>query len=134
MAIIMKRILCFTAAVLIAVSVLFAGCSPAYDKSPDQFTKIRWSAPDYSFIINPSDGCKGTYKFNDTKYNIKAEFDGSHIIVQDTDKNKELFFGEWMYDDEDRLYVYNLSFNTDDYKDLKSNFAEFVTLNREPLK
>lgn len=129
----MKRIICILIALLIAVSVIFAGCTPVYDKTPDKYSKVRWYAPDYSFRFATSDGCKGTYKFGDTKYNVQVKFDGSFVTVTDTDKKKELFNGDWSYEDGERLYIYNISFNTKDYKELKKNYAEFVTLSKEKV-
>lgn len=127
----MKRLICFSIAVIIALSVFMAGCTPMYEKSPDQYSKTRWITPDYSFRFTTSDGCKGTYKFGETKYNIKVKFDGSMVTVTETDKNKELFNGDWTYEENERLYIYNISFNTKDFKELKNNYAEFVSLNKE---
>jgi hypothetical protein len=129
----MKRILCVSIAILIVVSLLCAGCTPIYDKSPDQYGKVRWYVPDYSFRFTTSDNCKGTYKFGDTKYNIQVKFDGAFVTVTDTDKNKEIFNGDWTYEKEERLYIYNISYNTKDYKEFEKNFAEFYTLNKEKV-
>ena len=127
----MKKIICVSIVLLIALSSVFAGCSPTYDKSPDQYNNVTWYAPDYSFKFTTSDDCKGMYKFGDIKYNIKVSFDGSWVTATDTDKNKELFNADWTYNDENCLYIYNITFNTKDYKELKDNYAEYVTLNKE---
>lgn len=129
----MKKIICLAVALVAALGVILTGCAPAYDKSPDQFSKIRWVAPDYSFRFNPSDDCKGNYNFNDKRYNIKVEFHNSSLSVKDTDQNKELFFADWKYEDGDKLFVYNITFNTKDYKDFETNYAEFVRLHQEKL-
>lgn len=129
----MKRVICISVAVIIALSALMVGCSPTYDKSPDQYSKVRWYTPDYSFRFTTSDDCKGTYKFGDKKYNVKVEFDGSWVTVTDIDKNKELFNGDWTYEENERLYIYNINFNTKDYKELEDNYAEHVTLNKEKV-
>lgn len=134
----MKKVIALAMAAVICVGVLLSGCTPMYDKSPDQYSKIRWITYDYSFKILPSDGCKGTYKFNDKTYNIKAEFESSRVKVVDTDnKNTELFNGDWTYeknsDGAEQLYIYNISFNTKAYKELDTDYAEHVTLKQEML-
>jgi hypothetical protein len=114
---------------------MFTGCSPSYNKTPDKYKNMRWIAPDYSFMINPTDNCKGYYKYNDKKYNIRAIFENTYISIVDTDnKDTEMFFANWSYDKDEHLYIYNISFRADNYKELKDNFAEFVTLNQEALK
>lgn len=128
----MKRIIPVVIAALLLISVMFCGCAPAFDKSPDEYKDIKWVTNDYSFRINPSDDCKGNYNFQDTKYNIQAEFDGSHISVKDTDKNKELFYGEWIYDG-DHLYIHGISYNTSDYKEFEDNYSEFYSLHQEKI-
>ncbi len=129
----MKKTVSIAVTALVFVCVILSGCTGTYDKSPDQIKKARWVTPDYSFIINPTDDCKGSYKFGDTKYNIKVEFKNSNLTVFDTDnKNTELFSADWMYEDKD-LYIYNISFNTKDYKDFKTNYSEFVTLKKEKI-
>ena len=129
----MKKIICVSLAFVIILSVMMTGCAPSYDKSPDQYTGIRWITPDYSFMINPKDSCKGFYKYNETKYNIKAEFQSTRMTVTHTDKNKELFFADWTYEEGEHLYVYNITFNSKDYKEFERNYAEFVRLNQEKL-
>ena len=130
----MKRIALIAVATLLCVSMLLTACTGTYDKKPDEYKKIRWAAPDYSFIIYPDKDCTGTYKFDDTTYNIKAEFEGaSTLVVRDTgNKNERLFIADWMYDDGD-LYIYNMQFNTQDYKKFKENYAEYVTLRKEKV-
>ena len=128
----MKRIICAVAAAVVLVAAVFSGCAPAFDKSPDEYTDIKWVTNDYSFRFNPSDDCKGNYNFRETKYNIKAEFDGSHISVKDTENNNELFYGDWMYED-DHLYVHGVTYNTKDYEEFKDNYSEFYTLHQEKL-
>lgn len=129
----MKRLICLAVALVVAVGVVFSGCTSVYDKSPDQYSKIKWVSPDYSFRFNPSDDCKGNYNYKDTKYNIKVEFQNSALTVTDTDKNKQLFFADWTYEDGEKLYIYNITFNTKDYKELEDNYAEFVRLHQEKL-
>ncbi len=129
----MKKTVIIAVCALMCICFIFGGCARSYDKSPAEFKNIRWETPDYSFIIKPSDGCKGTYKFNDKKYNIKAEFDGSYLSVKDTDKNNaELFNAQWSYD-EDMLYIYDIQFNTKTYKDFKENYSEYVRLQKGKL-
>lgn len=129
----MKRIVCISIALILVLSAALTGCKPTYNKSPDQYSKVRWYAPDYSFRFTTSDDCKGTYKFGDNKYNIQVKFDGSFVYVTDTDKNKELFNADWTYEDDERLYIYNITYNTKDYKELKDNYAEYVTMSKEKV-
>lgn len=130
----MKKLICFAIAVVMAVASL-TGCAGTYDKSPDQYSKIRWYAPDYSFIIKPDEDCTGVYKFDGKTYNIKAVFDGTIVSIVDTsNKNKELFNAQWKYEDENKLYIYNILFNTKDYDEFHKNYAEFVRLNQEKTK
>ena len=129
----MKKTVSMAVTALIFVCLILSGCTGTYDKSPDQIKKARWATPDYSFIINPTDDCKGTYKFDGKKYNIKVEFKNSNLTAFDTDnKNTELFNADWMYEDKD-LYIYNISFNTKEYKNFKTNYSEFVTLKKEKI-
>ena len=130
----MKRPVYIAAAVLLCMTVLLTACTGKYDKKPDEYTKIRWAAPDYSFTIYPDKDCTGVYKFDGKTYNIKAEFEGaSTVFIRDTDnKDTRLFVADWMYDD-DNLYIYNIQFNTDDYKAFKENYAEYVTLTKEKV-
>ena len=130
----MKKTLITAFCALLCVCFVFSGCTGVNDKKPDQFKNIRWETPDYSFIIYPSDGCKGTYKFNDKKYNIKVDFTNTDLTAYDTDnKNTELFYAQWTYNDEE-LYIYDISFNTEKYKDFKENYAEYVSLKKAKLK
>ena len=121
----MKRLICIAIAAVLIVGVL-ASCTGTYDKAPDEYTKIRWAAPDYSFTIYPDKDCTGTYKFDNKIYNIKVEFEGvSSLTVRDTDnKNERLFVADWMYED-GNLYIYNIQFNTKSYKAFKENYAEY---------
>ncbi len=130
----MKRTVALAVCALMFVCFVLGGCAQSFDKSPDQYKNIRWETPDYSFIINPSDSCKGIYKFNNKSYNIKVEFDGSYITVKDTDnKNTELFNGQWTYDDE-QLYIYDIQFNKKTYKDFKENYSEYVKLQKGKIR
>ncbi|MBQ5398998.1 MAG: hypothetical protein IIU14_06155 [Ruminococcus sp.] len=134
----MKKAVAILAAVIVCLCALFSGCTPTYDKSPDQYSKIRWITYDYSFCIKPDDGCKGFYKFNDKKYNIQVTFDSSRLTAADIDnKNAELFTADWMYDKNDAgseiLYVYNIMFNKKDYKEFENNFAEHASLKKEKV-
>ena len=74
------------------------------------------------------------YKFDGKTYNIKAEFVGAATLeVRDTgNKDTKLFVADWMYDD-GNLYIYNIQFNTKDYKAFKENYAEYVTLYKEKV-
>ena len=130
----MKNILCVSLALVMLAGLLLSGCAPAYDKSPDKFEDVKWVTPDYSFRFNPSDDCKGNYTFNETKYTVQVKFDGSRFTVTDTGANKELFNGDWLYEDGDKLYVYNIAYNTADYEEFKTNYSEFYRLNQEKLQ
>lgn len=130
----MKKLICLVVAFIIALGVALCGCAPVFDKSPDQYSDIKWVTNDYSFRFNPSDDCKGNYNYNKNKYNIQVKFDGSHVSVNDTEKNKELFYGEWLYEDDDHLYIHGITYNTADYEALKNNFFEYYTLHKEKLK
>ena len=134
----MKKIIALLLALSLCAGILLCGCTPKAEKTPDKYEKIRWISYDYSFCINPSDDCKGYYKFGDKKYNIQVTFESTRVTAVDTDNSgKELFNGDWMYekndDGEDTLFIHNISFNTKDYSDLKTNYAEFVTLRQEKL-
>lgn len=130
----MKKMIVIAVAALMCICCVFSGCTGTHDKSPDKFKKIRWITSDYSFCINPEDGCKGFYKFNGRKYNIKAEFKSGVVYIYDTDKkNTELFNGDWSYD-KDELYIYGIMFNKKAYKDFETNYAEHVNLHQEKLK
>lgn len=130
----MKRIALTAAALILCMSMLLTACTGTYDKKPDEYTKIRWAAPDYSFIIYPDKDCTGEYKFSGKTYNIKADFEGAaSLTVRDTgNQDTRLFVADWMYED-GNLYIYNIQFNTKDYKEFKENYAEYVTLNKEKV-
>ena len=129
----MKKTIYIAAIAVLCMSMLLTACTGRYDKAPDEYTKIRWAAPDYSFTIYPDRDCTGTYKFAGATYNIKVEFQTSSLIVRDTGNGEaRLFVADWMYEDDD-LYIYNIQFNTDDYKAFEENYAEYVTLGKEKL-
>lgn len=133
----MKKTGALALAVIMLIGAVMCGCSPRYEKSPDRYEGIRWITYDYSFCINPADDCAGYYKFNDKKYNIKVTFESSRLTAVDTDNgDAELFNGDWMYEGEDeneRLYIYNISFNKEDYEEFENNFAEFASLKQEEI-
>ena len=130
----MKRILGLTLALVFLAILALGGCAPRADQSPDTYTDIRWVTPDYSFRFNPEDDCKGNYTFNGAKFDVKVKFDGAHVTVTDTAADKELFSGEWMYEDGNHLYIHSLHYNTDDYEELKKNYSGFYRLHQEALK
>ena len=133
----MKKTIAAALALLLCVGILLGGCAASNGKSPDQYKEIRWIAYDYSFCINPADNCRGYYTFNDVKYNIKVSFDSSRLTAVDTATDKELFSADWLFEKTDdgaeMLYVYNMMFNTADYEDFKTNYAEFVSLKQEKI-
>ena len=134
----MKKTVALALALLLCVGAMFSGCTPSYSKSPDQYKEIRWISYDYSFCIKPADDCTGYYTFDGKKYNIKVNFDASHLTAVDTDNNNtELFNADWKYEDNENgdelLYIYNIAFNTKDYEALKTDYAEFVNLKQEKL-
>lgn len=130
----MKKAVVLAVAVLMCACFMFSGCAGNYDKSPDQYKNVRWITPDYSFSIYTNNDCKGVYKFNNKKYNIKAKFVSSAVYIYDTDnKNAELFNADWMYQD-GQLHIYGINFNTKKYKEFKTNYAEFVDLQKEKVK
>lgn len=134
----MKKAIALAIVAVLVVCAVFSGCTPSYDKTPDKYDKIRWITYDYSFCINPTDSCKGFYKFNDKKYNIKVTFESSRLTAVDTDnKDTELFTADWMYETNDSgnqtLYIYNIMFNSKDYKVFESNYAEHATLKMEKI-
>lgn len=130
----MKKIALIAAAVVLCMSMLLTACTGTYDKKPSEYTKIRWAAPDYSFTIYPDKDCTGVYKFDGKTYDIKAEFQGaSTLIIRDKgNKDTRLFVADWMYE-KGNLYIYNIQFNTKDYKVFKENYAEYVTLTKEKV-
>lgn len=123
---------------LIAVtcmSVFLAGCVQNTGDKPDSYKGIRWISTDYSFRFTPDDDCKGVYKYNDKKYNIQMIFSPNTVIAVDKDKNDtQLFDADWKYEDDKKLFIYNVSFNSDAYKEMKDNFFEFITLHQEKLE
>lgn len=130
----MKRLLCIALAAVIIVGTMLAGCTPLYDKRPDDYSGIRWITPDYSFRIEPENDCKGKYYYNDKGYEIQAEFATNMVrVICTSDGNKQLFTANWMYED-DNLYIYDISYNTADFKELEDNHNEFYTLRPEELK
>ncbi len=133
----MKKTVAMLFVAVLCITALACGCSPGYDKSPAEYKNIRWISYDYSFCIKPDDDCKGFYTFNDKKYNIKVTFDGSTLTATDTDKNKELFNADWMYEkganDKETLYIHNIAFNKSDYKEMENNLAEYVTLKQDKV-
>lgn len=131
----MKKIICLALAAVLCMSVMLVGCTGSYDKSPAEYTGVRWIAPDYSIRFTPDDGGKGTYYFNEKKYNVRFDFDGDSFTVYDTDKNDtRLFEGDWTYEENERLYLFNISFNKNDYKEMKENYMEFITLRTEQIE
>lgn len=130
----MKKFACAALALITLLALILGGCAPAYDKSPAEYEGVRWVTPDYSFRFNPSDECRGNFTVNGTKYNIQVEFDGSSLSVIDTDKDKELFYGDWQYEDGDYLFVHTIVYNTEEYEELKNYYAEFFRLNQEKLE
>ena len=134
----MKKSVALILAFLLCVGAFLGGCTPKADTMPNEFEGIRWISYDYSFCINPADDCNGFYRFNDKTYHIKVTFDGAHLSAADTDnQNTELFYADWMYEKNDNgketLYVHNINFNTAAYEELKTNYAEFVTLKQEEI-
>ena len=129
----MKKLICIALAMMFALSLMLVGCTPASKKSPAEYEGVKWVTPDYSFRFNPEDECKGNYNYNDKKYNIKVEFSGTKISVKDTDTDKELFDGEWMYEDGDYLYIHSIKFNTSDYEEFEKSFHAFYRLHQEKL-
>lgn len=131
----MKRIICAVVIAATCLTLLFTGCVNNTGDKPDSFKGITWTSSDYSFRFTPQDDCKGTYKFNGKKYNIKLVFSPKMVIAYDTDKhNIQLFDSDWKYEDGDKLYLYNISFNTKAYKEMKDNFLEFIMLHKEKIK
>ena len=113
---------------------MLVGCTPSSGKSPAEYEGVKWVTSDYSFRFNPEDECKGNYNYNDVKYNIKVEFSGTKISVKDTgNDDKELFNGEWMYEDGDYLYIHSINYNTSDYEAFEKNFHAFYRLHQEKL-
>ncbi len=130
----MKKLLCALLIALTCMSIL-AGCVQNTGDKPDSIKGIEWNSPDYSMRFQPDNDCKGTYKFNDKKYNIQVVFSPNTLVVNDTDKNDtQLFIADWKYEDGNKkLYIYNIEFNTDAYKEMKQNFMEFIKLKQEKL-
>ena len=127
------RVIALISAMALLIASLY-GCVPVAGTSPAQAENVKWVTPDYSFRFNTADDCKGNFNYKDVKYNIQVKFDGSHVSVMDADKNKELFNGEWMYEDGDHLYIHTVMYNTADYEEFKTNYSEFYRLNQEKLK
>ncbi|MCR5653073.1 MAG: hypothetical protein K6F88_04655 [Ruminococcus sp.] len=131
----MKKLLCAILIVTICMSMLLVGCVQNTGDKPDSYKGIVWTSSDYSFRFDPEKDCKGVYKFNDKKYNIQLVFDPKMVIAYDTDKNNtQLFNADWKYEEKDNLYLYNISFNTEVYKEMKDNYMEFIMLHQEKSK
>lgn len=116
---------------MFTLSLMLVGCTPSSSKSPADFKDAKWVTSDYSFRFDPNNDCKGNYNYNDQKYNIQVKFSGNKIAVNDTDSDKELFNGEWMFEDGDYLYIHSIMYNTSDYEDFKTNYSEFYRLHKE---
>ena len=130
----MKRVICITLSLILCISALLTGCVQNVGERPDSFTGVRWISPDYSMRFTPEDDCKGSIYINEVKYNIQLEFESNWLTVYDTGKNNnKLFTADWMYEENERLYIYNISFNKDDYSELKGILIEFITLRKEKL-
>lgn len=129
----MKRFICLLIGVITCVGIMLTGCAQSDGKAPDEYKNVRWIAPDYSFSIYPGEDCTGKYVFNDTTYEIKAEFDSDKVTVYDKgNKDAELFNALWRYEDSG-LYVYDMMYNTETYKELEDCYSEFIFLNKEKL-
>ena len=132
----MKKTLSCLLILLTLAGVLLSGCTVMYDKAPNEYTEIRWEAYDYSFYFTPSKDCKGKLTLDEKSYEVQVVVEGSHLKALDTGKNNaELFNAEWMYEDGDaRLYVYNIMYNTTDYKELKNCRIEFIALKQGKIR
>lgn len=130
----MKKLICAALAVALLLGVALCGCAPIVGKSPDKYEGVRWVTPDYALRFTPDDDCKGSFTYNGTKYLIQMKFDGARFTAKDIDADKELFSGEWTYEDGDHLYLHSISYNKKDYEALEGNFAEFYRLHQEKLK
>ena len=133
-----KLIAALLLAVVLSVCSVLCGCSPQFDKSPAEYEGIRWISYDYSFCFDPADDCKGYYRFDETVYNIKVDFDSSRLTVFDVDNaNTELFTGDWTYETSpsgsENLFVHSIVFNKKDYEAFRTNYAEFVSLKQEKV-
>lgn len=82
----MKKLVCAAFAVVFLLSIAMCGCTPVPSKTPDKYEGVKWVTPDYSLRFNPDDDCKGNYTYNNVKYNIQVEFDGSRVTATDIDK------------------------------------------------
>ncbi len=131
----MKRITIALTAVLLICACL-AGCVQNTGKRPDEFKGIKWVAPDYSMKFEPQNECKGTLTFNTKKYNVQFKFEANTLEVVDTDNNNErLLFADWKYEDDgSRLYIYNIMYNTEKYKEFKDDYVEFIKMNQEKIQ
>ena len=131
----MKKLICVLVCALIGISAMLSGCTGSYDKTPAEFNKITWTTPDYSLRFTPDDDCKGIYSFDGEKYEIRIEFDSTRVTAYDSkDEDKVFFWADWMYEEGDYLFIYNIRFNTADYKALEDNYYEFLRLHQEKIK
>ena len=134
----MKKVLCLVLVALVCMSALLVGCTDNSGDRPDSYSGIRWISPDYRIRFTPDDGCKGSYysgETEETKDNLRFEFDGSTVTAYCTDKNDARFFwADWSYEENGRLAFYHISFNTDEFKEMKNDKTEFITLKQEPLE
>ncbi len=131
----MKRIICFISCVILCLGT-FAGCTKGSgtDKAPNEMKKTKWTTYDYNFSFNTNEDCKGIYVFDKTNYDVKVSFDSDYITVTDNSNKKVLWEGQWTYQENNKLYIYNVSYNTKDYKDFETNYMEFYTLKQEKIK
>lgn len=131
----MKRIICLISCVILCLGA-FVGCTKVgdTDKSPNEIDNIKWTTYDYSFSFKTNEDCKGVYTFENTEYDVKVSFESEYVTVTDNSNNKVLWEGQWQYQEDNKLYIYNVSYNTKDYKDFETNFMEFYTLKMEKIK
>ena len=130
----MKKLVCAAFAVVFLLSIAMCGCTPVPSKTPDKYEGVKWVTPDYSLRFNPDDDYKGNYTYNNVKYNIQVEFDGSRVTATDIDKDQKLFDGDWMFEEGEHLYIHGVKYNTSDYEELKGDFQEFFRLHKEKIK
>ena len=131
----MKKLICALVCAAVALSMMLSSCTGTYEKSPAEFNKITWIAPDYSLRFTPDDDCKGKYTFDGESYEIRLVFDSTRVTAYDAaDEEKIFFYADWKYEDGDYLYLYNIDFNTDEYEPLADNFVEFLRLHQQKIK
>lgn len=131
----MKRLVCAVIAVVMTLC-LFTGCTKIgnTEKAPSEIKNTKWVTYDCKFSFKTNDNCKGFFAFDKTEFDVAVSFDNDYVTVTDINKDKVLWDGQWKYEEDNKVYIYNVSYNTKDYPELETDYMEFYTLKMEKIK